>query len=427
MTGSKYINLVRLLHNEYRSLDELLHLQTVKLKNLVKHAYSTVPFYKKLFDECGIRPEEIRSIDDIVKIPVIDKKLLAQNSYENLISKKYNIKNLIPVKTAGSNGSPYLFYIDRSFDQFRKAQFIRPYITNGKKLFDHSVSFSVTKSAPSKWYHQLGLMSESRIFTGEDINRQIEILEDIKPDIIQGYGSILSLISNKIIADNISIKKPRLIFTDSELLMTDMRENIEKAFGTQVIDIYGTFETDNIAYECLNHEGYHIAVDSIIMEYLKDNRPAENDEEGEAVVTVLNNFAMPFIRYNLHDIGSFINKSCSCGRTFPLMNQVKGRASDYLLTEDGRKFSVFNLGRFASLAPNVCEYQIIQKDFNSFNLLIVPNKSYNNEGEIIIEPAIRKLFPEAEININLVSFIKREHSGKFKAFKSQVNLSDKNI
>jgi phenylacetate-coenzyme A ligase PaaK-like adenylate-forming protein len=424
---SKYINLARLLRNEYRSLDELLHLQSVKLKRLVNHAYSTVSFYKKLFDECGLRPEEIQSIEDITKIPVIDKKLMAQNSYENLISKRYNIKNLIRVKTAGSNGDPYMFYIDRSFDQFRKAQFLRPYITNGKRPFDRSVSLSVTKSAPSKWYHHFGLMPESRIFTGEDLNRQIEILKNIKPDIIQGYGSVLSLISNKIIEDNISITKPRLIFTDSELLMPEMRENIEKAFENQVLDIYGTFETDNIAYECSKHEGYHIAIDSIIMEYLKDTRPAENSGEGEIVVTVLNNSAMPFIRYNLHDIGSFINKSCSCGRTFPLMNQVKGRASDYLLTEDGRKFSVFNLGRFASLAPNVYEYQIIQEDFNSFTLLIVPNKSYNNEGEIIIKTAIKKLFPKAKININLVSSIKREHSGKFKAFKSQVNLSDQNI
>ena len=427
MINSKYINIIGLLHNEKRSLDELIHLQYVKLKRIVNHAYNTVQFYKELYDNCKFRPDEIQSIEDITKIPVINKQLLAQNSYDTLISNKYSIKKLLPVKTSGSNGFPYMFYIDHQYDQFRKAQFLRPYITNGKRPFDHSVSFSVTKSTTSKWFHRFGLLPESRIFTGEEINRQIEMLINLKPDIIQGYGSVLNLLSVKIIENNISIKKPRLLFTDSELLMPDMRVNIEKAFGTKVIDVYGTFETDNIAYECSKHEGYHTAIDSVIMEFLRDNKPVKTGEEGEIVVTILNNFAMPFIRYNLNDIGSHINKSCSCGRTFPLMNQIKGRSSDYMLAKDGRKFSVFNLGRFASLAPNVYEYQIIQEDYNVFTVLIVPAETYNNEGELIIKPSIQKLFPDALIKMELVSSIKREPSRKFKAFKSKVNLSDQNI
>lgn len=392
------------------------------MKKIVRHAYDTVSFYKKLFDQHGFHPNDLKTIEDISLLPIIDKELLAQNSYDQLISKKYKKNSLIPVKTAGSNGTPYMFYIDHSFDQFRKAQFLRPYLTNGRRPFDHSVSFSVSKSEPVKWFHRIGLMSGTRIFSGLDINNQIKVLKQVKPDIIQGYGSVLNLLSSKIIEDDIQIKKPRLIFTDSELLMPEMRENIEKAFCTKVYDIYGTFETDNIAYQCSRHEGYHIAVDCVILEFIKDYNPIDADQEGEIVVTVLNNFAMPFIRYNLHDIGSFSKKICSCGRTFPLMDQISGRASDYLVTEDGRKLSVFNLGRFADLAPNVCEYQIIQEDFNLFTLLIVPNKSYSNEGKRIIIPAIRQLFPQAEININLVPSIKRETSGKFKAFKSKINI-----
>lgn len=419
--GSKYINLLRLLNNEHRSIDELINLQTTKLKKLIKHAYSTVPFYKELFDSNGVHPEDICTIEDISKIPVIDKNLLVKNPYENLISKNYKIKDLIPIRTAGSNGSPYLFYIDHPFDQVRKAQFLRPYVTNGKRLLDHTVCFSVSKSASVKWYHRFGLMPETRIFTGEDINNQIEVLENIKPDVIQGYGSVLSLLANKIIDENILLKKPRLLFTDSELLMPDMRDSIERAFNVKVIDIYGTFETDNIAYECSSHRGYHIAIDSVIMEFLKNGKPVNEGEEGEITVTVLNNFAMPFIRYNLHDVGSYNNKYCTCGRTFPLMNQLEGRASDYMLKEDGTKVSVFSLGRFSSIAPNVRQYQIIQEDFNLFTLYIVPNKSYNNEGELVIKPAIEKLFPKAKIYINLVPSIKREPSGKFKAFKSKIN------
>ena len=427
MISSKYLTLIHLLRNERRSVDELTHHQSIRLKKLINHAYSTVPFYKKLFDNNRLHPNDIKSIDDISKIPVIDKDLLKQNTYHNLISKKYNINNILPVKTAGSNGTPYLFYIDHSFDQFRKAQFLRPYLTNGKRLLDNTVSFSVNKAMERKWYQRIGIIPETKIFSGTDISIQLKAIEKLKPDIIQGYGSVLNLLAVKILEENIPVPKPRLIFTDSELLMPEMRESIEKAFCKKIIDIYGTWETDNIAYECDHHNGYHVAIDSVIMEFLKDNKPVKTDEEGEIVVTVLNNFAMPFIRYNLHDMGSFSSKPCTCGRTFPLMNQIKGRANDYLYTEEGKRLSIFSLGRFASLAPNVCEYQIIQENFNLFTLLIVPNKSYNNEGEKVIAPVIKEFFPSAQININLVSSIPREPSGKFKAFKSKVFISDQNI
>jgi len=147
---SKYINIFQLLRNETRSLDELIHLQTIALRKLVNHAYDTVKFYKKLFDGCGLNPNDIQSLEDIKKIPIIDKKILNQYSYEDLISKEYRGNNLIIVKTAGSNGMPFMFFIDHPFDQLRKAQFLRPYLTNGKHLFDRSVSFSVHDTLKKK-------------------------------------------------------------------------------------------------------------------------------------------------------------------------------------------------------------------------------------------------------------------------------------
>ncbi len=421
--NSKYINLIRLLRNEHRSMDELIYHQTSSLKKIVDYAYASVPFYKKLYDDSGFHPNDIQSIDDISKIPVIDKKLLVRNSYDKLISKKFNLNDLLPVKTAGSNGMPFQFYIDNSFDQFRKAQCIRPYLTNGKRLFDHSVSFSIYSQRSPKWFQRFKIMPDSRIFSGADISIQLRSIQNLKPDIIQGYGSILNLLAVKILDENIQAPKPRLLFTDSELLMPNMRENIEKAFRTKVIDIYGTWETDNIAYECYCHEGYHMAIDSVIMEFINDGKTVKPDEEGEIVVTVLNNFAMPFIRYNLHDMGSYNKKPCSCGRTFPLMNPIRGRANDYMITNDGKKLSFFNIAYFDKLAPNVREYQIIQEDINSFTVLVVPGFSYNNHGENVIVPAIKKFFPEAEIILNIVPAIEREQSGKFKAFKSKVNTA----
>ncbi|HVO72801.1 MAG TPA: hypothetical protein VMT35_02150, partial [Ignavibacteriaceae bacterium] len=248
-------------------------------------------------------------------------------------------------------------------------------------------------------------------------------IQDIKPAVIKGYGSVLNLLANKLIEEKIKLKKPRLIFTDSEILPPEVRENIENAFGAPVIDIYGTWETGNIAFECSCRKGYHIALDSVIMEFLKDGKHAEPDEDGEMVVTVLNNYSTPFIRYNLLDIAAYTNEQCPCGRTFPLMTRIKGRKNDYMISGDGKKISYFN-SYFSRTLSNIYEYQIIQEEINFFKILIIPGKSYKNEGENIFIPVIKRFFPDAAIDIKLVDAIERGPAGKFAAFKSNVKAPD---
>ena len=400
-------------------MDELIKNQNAALCRLVKHSYNTVKFYKNLFDNCGVHPDDIKSVNDITKLPVIDKKMLNENQLEDLISSKFEKDNLIRITTSGSSGTPLEFFIDNSFDNYRKAQCLRPYISNGQKLRDKTISFSYYAAPEKKWFQNFGLLTDYRVNSGSELSSQIKAIQQIKPAVIRGYGSVLNLLASKILDEEMHIPKPRLIFTDSEVLMPEARENIEKVFNAPIIDIYGTWETDNIAYECKYHKGYHIALDSVIMEFLNDSKSVNPEEEGEVVVTILNNFSMPFIRYNLNDIASYSKEKCPCGRTFPLINQIKGRANDYMIAEDGRKISFFN-PYFKELAPRVYEYQIIQKDLNSFTVLIVPGKSYRYEGEKIFIPVIKRFFPYSNVDLKIVEKIEREKSGKFMAFKSKV-------
>lgn len=408
------------MRNERRSLDELIHMQNKALRKLVKHAYNTVAFYKELFDDNSLVPDDIQSIEDLYKIPIIDKKLLLKNSYDRLISKVYDINNIKPIRTSGSNGFPFLFYIDHSFDQYRKAQYQRPYITNGRRFWDDAVLFSIHGTPEKKWFQNFLLMQNKYISTVINIDDQIQIIRKNGSPIIQGYPSVLNHLATKIIEEDIVVPKPRLIFTDSELLAPNIRRNIEIAFRTKIIDIYGTLETDNIGYECNYHKGYHLAIDSVIIEFISEGRATKANEEGEIVVTILNNFAMPFIRYNLHDIGSYSEISCPCGRTFPLMNQIKGRDNDYLVTDDGKKIPFLNITSFDMLVPHVHEYQILQENINSFKVYVVPGQTYNH-GENVIVQTLKNFFPKAKVTVDIVQEIKREPSGKFKAFKSKVN------
>jgi phenylacetate-CoA ligase len=243
----------------------------------------------------------------------------------------------------------------------------------------------------------------------------------LQPTVIKGYSSILQLLASKILAENISVPSPRIIFSDSELLGNDARCKIELAFRSKVIDIYGAYETDNAAYECHRHEGYHMAIDCLVMEFMQDGRSVKPGEEGEIVVTVLDNYAFPFIRYNMHDLATYTDTPCSCGRTFPLMKMIGGRTYDYVVKQNGARVSSTALVRHFWQSGNyIHEFQIIQESHASFSVLIVPTKLYSAEITAIIAKGLESDLPGAAINIHLVDQIKREASGKFMSFKKLI-------
>ncbi len=422
MLHSKYAHFFRLLRNERRSRQAIKDIQNDKFKRLIDHAYRHVPFYRELFRRHGIHSDDIKSIDDIGKIPLITKQdfHLREPSYYQ--DQRSDPAQCLPVFTSGSSGLSLLFLIDKQYDQIRKAQYLRPYYTNGQRPTDKVVRISRYSAPPRKWFQKLGIFDETRILSDSNLDRQLQIIQELKPQVLYGYGSCLSLLAAKILEENISLPAPRLLFTDSELLTSQMRQVIERGFRGSVIDIYGTFETDNIAYECNRHQGYHIAEDSVVMEFVQDGKPVGPGESGEIVCTVLDNFMTPFIRYNLRDVGKYKQTPCSCGRTFPLMEMIEGRVDDFALCENGQVKSphVF-LGMFAAFSESLHEFQVIQEDVRHFSVNIVPRRAFNGREQAAIRKGFRKEFPEAHIEIRIVSSIEREQSGKFRVFKSLVH------
>jgi phenylacetate-CoA ligase len=278
------------MRNERRSLDELQALQSKKLQRLVTYAYENVPFYRNLYDTAGVHPTDIRSVEDIVKLPVIDKNDLRNAPLGMWMDKRLQNKNkLVRLTTSGSSGSPMAFYISRQCDHVRKAQFLRPLITNGRGLFDSLVRLTYRDELPFKWFQRIGLLREYRISVLKSSQEKIERITQIKPDILYGYPSMLNELAHGMRARGIQYS-PKLIFSDSELLLHPVRKFISETFHADVIDIYGTYEIDNVAYECREHRGFHIAIDHVVMEFIHDGVPVAARKEGEIVCTVLDNF-----------------------------------------------------------------------------------------------------------------------------------------
>jgi len=419
----KYVMLPLLLRNQWLPPEALRRLQERKLRRLMEHAWRNVPFWRKRFEKAGVRPEEINHVEDLRRLPVIDKSDIRNADPRELTDRRVaGSDSLVEIETSGSSGEPLEFPIDGRYDQFRKAQYLRPYFTNGQRFTDKVLRASVHAEKPARWFHRLGILREERVFSGEAPGKFVSALRRLKPQVLVGYGSFLSLVACRLEEDGgVPDPPPRLIFTDSELLSAGVRERIERVFGVPATDVYGTYETDNIAYECPLHRGYHMAVDAVIMEFLRDGEPVGPGEEGEVVVTVLDNLTTPFIRYNLHDLASFTDEPCPCGRTFPLMTMIGGRLDDCTVSEDGSlRCSMGLVNSFRSVACYVREWQVIQESPKEFFVLLVPASGYCDRVREEIRRKLVEQFPGAGVEFRIVDRIDRSPSGKFRAVISKV-------
>lgn len=419
MIGTKYLYLPFLLFNEWRPLPVLQRFQLRKLKRLVHHAYTHVPMYRNIYQKAGIHPDAIQSLEDITKLPIVDKRDFKQHpGCQCRSAVAPPPENLITVKTSGSSGQAFSFLIDFEYDQLRKAQFLRPYVTNGYSPFSRGVWFRVIPQEDKRWFQRIGLFHDHQLYSGANAIEQIRAICRLRPAFAKGYGSTLSLLASTAAEHGLPLPALRRAFTDSELLSAHSRHVIEEGFRTEVIDIYGTFETDNIAYECRRHEGYHMAIDCTIIEFIEGSRPVSSGTEGEIVCTVLDNLTTPFIRYNLHDIGLRLSQKCSCQRRFPLMQITKGRSSDFALVNGGAKISATTIsGQFRPFADKLHEFQVIQEAIDGFRVLVVPRHAYRDQLTQLIHQGMHALFPHARIKVEMVKTITRNPSGKLMCFQ----------
>jgi phenylacetate-CoA ligase len=419
---TRIVNLVRQLHNQRRPLPELRALQFRKLKALLNESYAHVPFYRRLMRRAGITPADVRTLDDLAVLPVIGKDdLRACPEPDRLHRARYRRLRTRRISTSGSSGNPFDFMIDEECDRWRKAQYLRPYISNGRRPWHRVLRLTAFPAGQGAWYRRFRPFGELQIGCTEPVEEQLRSLHQLRPAIVQGYPSALRCLAFDILTRGLDIPKPVFVFTDSELLTPDTRKMIESAFNAPVLDIFGSYETDNIAYQCSRRGAYHVALDSVITEIVREGQVVADEADGELVVTVLDNLVMPFIRYNLRDIMQHLTEPCPCGNSFPLLNIVAGRSDDLVVRPDGALQSPLSfLGRFDALSDIVREYQIVQKAINEFEVRIVPAGPLSEGATRRVRETILTDFPDALIAVTSLPQLQRSPAAKLKAFVNEV-------
>lgn len=408
---------------------KLEELQNRKLRAIVKHAYERVPYYYKLFNSARIKPDDIKTRKDLIKIPITTKKDLQKLPITERAAKGVDITKCIKMRTGGSTGQPLDLFLSRRELSYRIAMQNRSY---GLNLINKKANILNPLTFPRKGSHfrilrrfsnYLGLWRRYYLSFFEEPQELVSKLLKIKPDVIETHPSIIRLMSEFVKQENIIGITPKLIFTRAELLTRKDRRQINEVFCTELIDLYGTTEFGVLAWECNKHQGYHINSDIVMVEAIKDNQQVY-EQEGEIICTDLTNYTMPFIRYALGDIVVLSKRKCGCGKNFPLIKSIEGRSDDFLTLPMGKLLSPVPLRVELEEINGIDQYKLIQKNISTFNVQIIKGQAFKEATIEEFENVLREILGrDIKVNINIVDEIPREKSGKIRPIVSKVPIN----
>jgi phenylacetate-CoA ligase len=413
--------------------EKLRNYQEKRLRKIIHYAYTHVPFYHKKFKEAGVTPSEIRTIKDLVKVPITRKDEFRKQPQEIAISEDFLYRNLRVVTTSGSTGSPLKVYMTSAEDDWRKAIYMRANICCGQKPRDRWVVIIGPNhfSDTTKLQRLLSVYARTCISVFDDVDTQISKIRRMKPDVLDGYFSSILLLAKKMEKSRSEIMQPRIVFGNAEVITEASRKCVEETFGAPYYDQYGCAEFNRMAWECPAQMGYHMDLDSVIMQFIdKEGDEVAAGETGEIVCTSLFNYAMPFIRYAVGDLGVPSEEECSCGRKLPLMKSVEGRRDSLIVLSDGRILSprtfTVAIGMFSQYEA-LEQFCVVQKKPSLIEVLIKLKNSKLDKKALeaeLIAHIERMLQPgrETVLNVKFVESIPLSKSGKLMAVTSEVEL-----
>jgi phenylacetate-CoA ligase len=321
--------------SQWLSPAEVRRLQETKLEKLMHHAYGHVPYYREVFDRAGLKPTDVKTIDDLQRLPLLEKSHVREHLYFDLLSDNHRKKDIQKIATSGSTGEPFVCYVDRHQLEMRWAATLRGMEYTGWRFGDRQVRLwhqtigmsktQVMRERIDAFFHRRKFVPAYEM-TEANLPQAIAGMEQHDPALIDGYAESLNLLARYLERNPSTGLRPRGVITSAQVLPPQSREAIEREFGCRVFDKYGAREFSGIAWECDAHSGHHVVAENYIVEILRDGRPAAPGELGEVVITDLNNYCMPFIRYRIGDLAVAMDPrdQCPCGRGLPRVGSSRG-------------------------------------------------------------------------------------------------------
>lgn len=399
-----------------------------RLRKFLVTVGSTVPYYSELFRGAAFDPSEVHAISDLANIPFLTKTLIRSNT-EAL--KAHGAVGLARFNTGGSSGEPLVFYIGRdrvSHDVAAKWRATRWWnVDIGDTeivVWGSPIELSAqdwVRSIRDRFLRTVLLpafeMSKSKLDTF------VAEIRAKRPRMLFGYPSSLALVADHAekhgqMLNDLGI---RVAFVTSERLYPEQRDQISRVFGCPVANGYGGRDAGFIAHEC-PAGGMHITAEDIIVEIVDaqgKSQPAGS--AGEIVVTHMATESFPFIRYRTGDVGVLDDRVCSCGRGLPLIKEIQGRTTDFVVARDGTIMHGLALVYVVRDLPGIAKFKIVQENLDHTRVLLVVDPDFDRSHAQRIRTAMaQRLGQDVRIDVEFVDDIPAEASGKYRYVISKV-------
>ncbi|OPY01427.1 MAG: Phenylacetate-coenzyme A ligase [Syntrophorhabdus sp. PtaB.Bin047] len=364
-----------LYRNQWKTPGELVAMQERAMKRLIAHAYARVPYYRRLFDSAGIDPTGIASLDDLQSLPLLTKDVILANYPNGILASGMNRGECSRRMTSGSSGKKLEVVLDYKVAMLYRLMQFRQLIDIGYQPWDTIAYVRYSPPITSIMPQRIGLFRRSFIPLEWEPERQAAEIVRTRPRIVNAYPSVLYLLAKTLGREDGSRLDFKFLMSNSELLTAHAREYIEDVFRCKVYDDYSCLEFSAIAFEC-RMQNLHVAADNVILEVLDEsgNRlPA--GEPGRIVLTSLNNYSMPYIRYEIGDVGVLSGEECPCGRCFPVLKAIVGRCDDFLVLPSGQLLDPQTVVFQIETIPEVREFRVVQQEDRSLTVNIVPQST----------------------------------------------------
>jgi phenylacetate-CoA ligase len=409
--------------------DQVRENQFKKLLALLVHAETHVPYYRNLFRTLGITSRDIRNLNDFSKLPVLTKDIIRREDRE-LVREDVPLESLSPHFSGGSTGVPLKFYRSREYMAASDAGVYRNLKQCGWQPGEMIAFFwggNDKLDRMPRWEFELRqFIRRSYLFdpfrSGEaEMARWSARFRTLRPAVLLGYASTIARFAAFLEASRQPPPPVRGVFTTAEKLYQQQREVIERVFDCHAFDCYGSSEVQNIAAEC-SLGRMHVNADFVVIEEDK----TDGDGPRPLLLTSLQNWSMPFIRYRNEDWGHLSSELCSCGNHFPLMRLEIARASDSFLLPNGRVVHGEYFTHLMYGSAGIANFQFHQTAIDEIILSIVPGPGDPQARQNQVRKAIdhvQSLCPAHPIRMEVreLDSIPLSSAGKHRFTKSDVN------
>lgn len=402
--------------------DRIAAFQLQRLRDLLQDVAVNVPYYRKLFAQLGFDPAKVQSTADLQRLPFLTKTEIRANTDA---LKHAHAQGLARFNTGGSSGEPLVFFIGNkrvSHDVAAKWRATRWW---GVDIGDPEI---VVWGSPIELGKQDRLKAwrdkllRTRLLPAFEMSEAkldgfIATIRSVRPRMLFGYPSALTHIAKHaqqrgVVMANLGIK---VAFVTSERLYDEQRATISQVFGCRVANGYGGRDAGFIAHEC-PAGGMHLTADDIVVEIINEAGQVQPPGvAGEIVVTHLSTNDFPFIRYRTGDIGVLGATPCSCGRGLPLLQDIQGRSTDFVVAADGTVMHGLSLIYILRDLAGIKSFKVVQESRALTRVLLVTDDNFA-AGAVaqIVSGFKRRLGAEVTVIVDLVDNIPAEKSGKFR-------------